>query len=118
MPKKEIETPIGPGEHDHPHEGTDQDHGHTHHHPHTQTKLVLNRLSRITGHLEAIKRMVEQGRDCSEILVQLAAVDSAVMSVSKVILKDHLDHCIVDAIRENDATAIEDLKRALETFMK
>ena len=89
-----------------------------HGHHHTETKRVLNRLSRITGHVEAIKRMIEDGRDCSDVLVQLAAVHSAVASVSRVILKDHIDHCIVDAIREHDADAVENLKKAINTFVK
>ena len=96
-----------------------QAHAGTHHdHHHTETKRVLNRLSRITGHVEAIKRMIEDGRDCSDVLVQLAAVHSAVASVSRVILKDHIDHCIVDAIREHDADAVENLKKAINTFVK
>ncbi len=93
-------------------------HGHAHTHPHTETKVVLNRLARISGHIEAVKRMIEGGRDCTEVLTQLAAVDSAVVSVSKVILKDHIDHCIVDSVRHNDMEAVENLKRAVNTFMK
>ena len=62
--------------------------------------------------------MIEDGRDCSDVLVQLAAVHSAVASVSRVILKDHIDHCIVDAIREHDADAVENLKKAINTFVK
>lgn len=92
--------------------------GEHHHHSHTQTKVVLNRLARVSGHLEAIRRMVEDGRDCSDILIQLAAVHSAIGSVSKVILKDHIDHCIVDAIRSHDTDAVEHLKKAISTLMK
>lgn len=93
-------------------------HRHEHHHSHEQTKIVINRLARISGHLEAIRRMVEDGRDCSDVLVQLAAVRSALGSVSKVVLKDHIDHCIVDAIHENDVDAVENLKKAIATFIK
>lgn len=89
-----------------------------HRHSHEQTKIVLNRLARVSGHLEAIRRMVEDGRDCSEVLVQLAAVDSAIVSVSKVILKDHIDHCIVDAVKKSDLQAVENLKKAISTFIK
>ena len=46
-------------------------HAHTHAHTHTQTKSVINRLSRAIGHLESVKRMVESGRDCSEVLMSL-----------------------------------------------
>ena len=56
---------------------------HGHHHSHAQTKSVLNRLSRAIGHLESIKRMVESGRDCSEVLIQLSAVKSAINNTGK-----------------------------------
>lgn len=88
------------------------------HHTHTQKKAVANRLARVSGHLEAIKRMVEDERDCSDVLVQLAAVDSAVVSVSKVILKDHIDHCLADAVRRNDLESVEKLKKAISIFVK
>ena len=91
---------------------------HSHVHSHTQTKAVMNRLARISGHLEAIKRMVEEGRDCSDILIQISAVDSALVSVGKVILRDHIDHCIVDAVKDNDMEAVDNLKKAITTFIK
>lgn len=103
------------GMHDHDH---DHDHVHIHVHPHTQTRAVMNRLARISGHLEAIKRMVDEGRDCSDILIQISAVDSALVSVGKVILRDHIDHCIVDAVKENDMEAVDNLKKAITTFIK
>lgn len=93
-------------------------HIYDHVHPRTQTKTVMNRLARISGHLEAIKRMVAEGRDCSDILIQISAVDSALVSVGKVILRNHIDHCIVDAIKENDMEAVDNLKKAITTFIK
>lgn len=94
-------------------------HGHDGHpHVHENTKAVTNRLARIIGHMESIKRMVENGRDCSEVLVQIAAVKSAVNNVGKVILQDHIKHCIVDAVEEDDQQAIDDLCAAIEKFMK
>jgi DNA-binding FrmR family transcriptional regulator len=92
--------------------------GHGHTHTHIPTKSVLNRLSRINGHLGAVRRMVEEGRDCPEVLIQLAAIRSAIDSVSKIILKDHLDHCIVDAVETGDTKAIEELNKAIEIMMK
>lgn len=118
-------------DHDHIHEhehGHDHDdlhahsiphtHGGSHPHVHENTKAVLNRMARIIGHMESIKRMVENGRDCSEVLVQIAAVKSAINNVGKVILKDHIQHCIVDAVEEQDQQAIDDLCAAIEKFMK
>ena len=90
--------------------------GHTHSHEHTQA--VLNRLARAMGHLGRVKAMVEEGRDCSEGLVQLAAVRSALTNTGKVILKDHLEHCIVEAVEQHDMAAIEELNRAIEQFLK
>ena len=92
--------------------------GHTHSHTHVNTKQVLNRLSRTIGHLNAVKTMVENGRDCSEVLIQLAAVQSALNGVCQVILEDHIDHCIVDAVRTGDMAAIEELNKAIRTLMK
>lgn len=98
------------------HVHTDE-HEHLHTHTHKETKAVLNRMSKIIGHMEAVKTMVENGRDCSEILIQLAAVKSAIGGVSRVILKDHIDHCIVEAVRENDTASIEELKKAIDKFL-
>lgn len=92
--------------------------GHSHTHTHQNTKTVINRLSRAIGHLTAVKGMVEEGRDCSEVLVQLAAVRSALNGVCKVILKDHIDHCIVDAVESGDMETIEELNKAIELLMK
>ena len=90
---------------------------HTHTHRHSQTKAVVNRLSRAIGHLEAIRKMVEDGRDCSEVLIQLAAVQSALGSASRVILKDHIEHCILDAVETGDQQAIHDLSRAIDRLL-
>lgn len=91
---------------------------HAHMHTHTQTKAVINRLARAIGHLESVKRMVEDGRDCSEVLMQLAAVRSALNGTAKIILKDHIGHCIVDAVESNDLATIENLNQAIEQFLK
>lgn len=97
--------------HEHTHE-----HGHTHSHEHTQA--VLNRLARAIGHLEAVRSMVADGRDCSEVLIQLAAVSSALASTSRIILKDHMEHCIVDAVERKDQSAIDELERAIDRLLK
>lgn len=108
-------------EHEHCHEdGIVHAHGgaHPHVHSHAQTKAVLNRLSRAIGHLESIKRMVESGRDCTEVLIQLSAVKSAINNTGKIILQDHIEHCIVDAVEHGDRDAIKELEKAIDRFMK
>ena len=111
-------------EHSHSHahahgaeEAHSHEHAHNHTHTHTNTKAVLNRLSRAIGHMESIKRMVEDGRDCSEVLVQLSAVKAAINNTAKVILKDHIEHCLVDAVESGDHEAIEELTAAIDRFM-
>lgn len=91
---------------------------HSHGHVHANQKAVINRLARAIGHLEKVKRMVEEGYDCSEVLVQLAAVRSALDNAGKVILQDHMRHCMVDAVAAGDMDAIEDLCQAVEKFIK
>lgn len=91
---------------------------HTHTHSHEHTKAVLNRLSRAIGHLESIKKMVENGRDCSEVLIQLSAVKAAINNTGKVILQDHIQHCLVDAIESGDMKEIEELNKAIDRFIK
>ena len=109
------------GDHEHEHDHAYlHAHGmpHSHGHVHENQKAVLNRLSRAIGHLEKVKRMVEEGHDCSEVLIQLAAVRSALDNTGKVILKDHMRHCMVDAVAAGDQDAIDDLCQAIDKFMK
>ena len=93
-------------------------HSHAHGHVHENQKAVINRLSRAIGHLEKVRRMVENGEDCSDVLIQLAAVRSALDNTGKVILKDHMRHCMVDAVAAGDQEAIDDLCQAIDKCMK
>ena len=90
---------------------------HGHGHVHENQKAVINRLARAAGHLEKVKRMAE-GYDCSEVLVQLAAVRSAIDNTGKVILQDHIRHCMVDAVAAGDTDAVDELCQAIDKFMK
>lgn len=89
---------------------------HGHHHP--NSKAVSNRLARAIGHLEAVKRMVDREEDCAEILIQLAAVRSAINNAGKVILMDHLNHCIVEAVEDDDLDKIKEFGDAIQKFIK
>ncbi|MDE5984440.1 MAG: metal-sensing transcriptional repressor [Eubacterium sp.] len=93
-------------------------HTHHHNHDHKHTKEVSNRLARAIGHLQKVKQMVDDGEDCSEVLVQLAAVKSAINNTGKLILKDHLEHCIVHAVQDGDDEMLEELNNAIDKFMK
>ena len=93
-------------------------HSHAHAHTHKNTKAVLDRLARAIGHLEKVRLMVEDGEDCSAVLIQLSAVKSAINNTGKLILKDHMEHCMVEAVKEGDFGAIEELTRAIDQFVK
>lgn len=115
MEKEQVHTHFA-------HDGTEYSHSHhgnqEHQHCHQNTKAVINRLSRASGHLDSVKRMVESGKDCSEVLIQLSAVIAALNNTGKVILKDHMEHCIVEAVESGDKKAIENLNKAIDSFMK
>ena len=93
-------------------------HSHSHPHVHESKKNVVNRLARAIGHLEKVKRMVEDDCDCAEVLIQIAAVRAAIENTGKVILQDHIQHCIVDAVEEGDEGASASLCAAIDKFMK
>lgn len=81
-------------------------------------KIIANRLAKATGHLQSVKKMVENGRDCTEILIQLSAVISALNNTGKVLLEEHIDHCVVEAVKSGDKDAIDNLKVAINRFVK
>ena len=110
-------------EHNHTHEHDQHSHDHDHHgHGHThdpaEVKSIVNRLSRAIGHLESVKNMVAEGRDCSEVLVQLSAVRSAINNTGILILQSHINHCIIDAVQEGDMNAVVDLNNAIMRYFK
>lgn len=106
-----------PGFHVHE-DGCAHSHGDGHGHVHTNKKAVLRRLAKASGHLDSVIRMIESDRDCAEVLVQLAAVRSAINNAGKVILQDHITECVTEAARNNDEQKIEDLNKAIGRFIK
>lgn len=89
-----------------------------HDHKHPNQKKIINRMSRAIGHAESVKRMIEEGKDCSEVLIQIAAVKSAFNNIGKLVLKDHINHCIVEAVENNDKAVLEELDDAIDKFIK
>lgn len=97
---------------------SDLQHKHHHHHSDEHRREVSNRLARAIGHLQKVKQMVEDDENCSDVLIQLAAVKSAINNTGKVILKDHMEHCIVHAVEDGDTEMIDELNAAIDKFMK
>ena len=121
----ELHTHDGIHYHSHSHEdahvhGEEGDHSHNHSHTHDpqQVRAIVNRLKRSIGHLDKVRRMVEDGEDCADVLIQLSAVKSEINNTGKLILKQHMEHCIVEAVRENDQSSIDKMNEAIDRFMK
>lgn len=120
-----LHTHDGIHYHSHSHEdahvhGEEGDHSHNHSHTHDpqQVRAIVNRLKRSIGHLDKVRRMVEDGEDCADVLIQLSAVKSEINNTGKLILKQHMEHCIVEAVRENDQSSIDKMNEAIDRFMK
>lgn len=87
-------------------------------HHHTKTSSVVNRLSRIEGHIRAVKRMLEEGKPYPDVLIQLAAVKSAVQKTAQVVLEDHIESCLSKAtVNEMTDQDWNSLKEALDRYI-
>ena len=107
-------------EHSHPHDhehSHDHDHAHPHVHSQEHKKRMLNRLSRAIGHLQSVRQMIESDCDCNEILIQLTAVKSAIGNTGREIAKEHLTHCLTEAIEHGSYEEVEEFKRTLDKLL-
>ena len=92
-------------------------HHHEHVHSEESMRAIVNRLSRIEGHIRGIKTMVQESRPCPDVLVQVAAVRGALDRVARAILDEHLTECIARAADAGNIEAeIAELKSALDRF--
>ena len=106
------ETP----EHDHKH---DHEHLHEHGHVHdpAEKRREIARLSRVIGHLEYVRRMLQNDEDCSDVLMQITAAKSALNGLAKAIIGEHMNHCIIHAIEEGDTRSVEDFQKAIQRYL-
>jgi len=87
-------------------------------HTHKHSQAVINRLSRIEGHIRAIKNMLEEERPCPDILIQLAAVKSAITKASRLVLEDHMESCLYKVAKASTPEKEwESLKAALGKYI-
>jgi len=80
------------------------------------SKEFDNRLASIEGHIRGIRQMVAQDKDCADVLLQLSAVEAAIQKASKELLKDHIEHCVKDGIKEGDLSIIDKLEEVLDKY--
>ena len=90
---------------------------HRHYHSPDEKKKQINRISKAIGHLSHVKMMIENDEDCSDVLMQLSAVNAALKNLGKEIISEHMSHCITHAIEEGDTEAVEEFQKAVRKFI-
>ncbi len=81
-------------------------------------KKLINRLNRISGQISGIKKMVENSAYCTDILIQVAAVNAALNSFNKELLGEHIRTCVADNIKNGNDEVIDELVKTLQKLMK
>jgi len=85
---------------------------------HGKREDVLRRLARVEGHVRAIAKMVQEDRECPAILLQIGAVEAALRKITGVILEDHIETCVANAIREGRGKeAVQELTDAVARLL-
>lgn len=80
---------------------------------------VIKRLRRIEGQVKGITKMIEDGKTCEEILIQIGAAKSALHKTGQVILEGHMQHCVLDGVKNgNGADVMKRLASAIEQFSR
>ena len=86
---------------------------------HHDVEKLCNRINRIEGQLGGIRKMLESNKPCDEIIIQLNSAKAALQKISQIVLEDHLEHCVLDALRDGDGEVqVDSLKRALSQYTK
>lgn len=94
-----------------------EEHAHSHYHDPEEKKRQLNRLAKAIGHLQHVRAMIENDEDCADVLTQLSAVNSALKSLSREIINEHMTHCITHAIADGDLARVEEFQKAMQKFI-
>lgn len=81
-------------------------------------KDLIHRLNRIEGQIRGIRRMVERDAYCTDILVQVSAVNAALNSFNKVLLANHIKTCVTRDIKEGKEETVDELVTVLQKLMK
>jgi len=80
---------------------------------------IIKRLNRIEGQIKGIKKMLEEDKSCEDVLVQISAAKSALHKTGQVLLEAHIQHCVLDAVRDGDEeAALKKLSAAIEQFSR
>lgn len=94
-------------------------HNHSYVHDPKEKRRQINRLSRVIGHLEYVKKMIENDEDCAAVLMQISATKSALNGLGKEIINEHISHCITHAVEEGDTVLENGIEyKNVEEYLK
>lgn len=79
---------------------------------------LIIRLNRISGQINGLKKMVEEDKYCTDILIQASAVNAAIHSFNSELVASHIKHCVVNGVKNDDDEVIEELIGTLKKLMK
>ncbi|MGK9184286.1 metal-sensitive transcriptional regulator [Priestia filamentosa] len=88
------------------------------HHSEEVKKNLTSRLNRVEGQIRGIKGLIDKDTYCDDVITQIAAAQSALNSVSKILLEGHLKHCVVERVKNDDPEIIDELLTTMKRLMK
>ncbi|MFJ9385404.1 metal-sensitive transcriptional regulator [Peribacillus sp. NPDC101481] len=97
---------------------TTSSHGRRSHHSEAVKKNLTTRLNRIEGQIRGIKGLIEKDTYCDDVITQIAATQSAMNSVAKILLEGHLRNCVVERLNEGDTEVIDEVLVTIQKLMK
>ncbi|MEG1613587.1 MAG: metal-sensing transcriptional repressor [Clostridia bacterium] len=77
---------------------------------------IDTRLASIEGHIRGVRQMVRDNKDCSDVVLQLSAVEAAVKKVSKIVLINHIEHCVREGVENGDMSVLDRLLEVLDKY--
>lgn len=97
--------------------GTEVSHRKSHHSDKVKKNLVT-RLNRVEGQIRGIKGLIERDTYCDDVITQIAATQSALNSVAKILLEGHMKNCVVERIQEGDLEVLDEVLVTVQKLMK
>ncbi len=79
-------------------------------------KILKNRLNRISGQIDGVKKMIDDNRYCDDVLTQLSAIEKAVKSLSFVILEKHMYSCIKNDVQRGNTEVVDELMKLFRRY--
>lgn len=80
-------------------------------------KSIDNRLAAIEGHVRAVRQMLREDKECEEILLQISAIEGSLSKLGKIILKEHLNHCVKEGIERGDTDILARFNTVLDKYL-